>query len=124
MFEWFSNQFTNPGTVAIVLGVRFLSYFSYSALVAAAVGLRSKLTVLSIVLSVSSVLLTVLVLHPNGLPNSVSAIDFLIHFTLPVLAGYAVSLNPSNKRWLSFSILLLSTFFFLTLLLVLYGEGP
>lgn len=88
-----------------------------------AVGLRSKLTGLSAVLSVVSVLVTVLVLHPDGLPNSVSAVDFLVRFALPVLAGYAVYSNPSNGRWIGFSILLVSTFFFLTLLVLLYGEG-
>ncbi|WP_211250863.1 hypothetical protein [Haladaptatus cibarius] len=68
--------------------------------------------------------MTILVIHPDGLPTSASAIDFLIHFTLPVIAGYAVWSNPSNKRWLCFSILLPSTFFFLSLLFVLYGETP
>ncbi|AFK20570.1 hypothetical protein E6P09_12280 [Haloferax mediterranei ATCC 33500] len=124
MFEWFTNQFSDPVAVALVLGARFLSYFLYSGLAAAAVGLRSRLTLLSSGLSVLSVLLTVLILHPAGLPNAASYLDILIHFTLPVLAGYAVYSNPTNKRWLSFSLLLVSTFFFLTLLLVLYGEGP
>jgi len=124
MMEWFSKQFTNPGAVALVLAARFLTYFLYAGLITAAVGLRSKLAGLSIALSIISVLVTVLVLHPDGLPNSVSVVDFLIHFTLPVLAGYAVSLNPSNRRWIGFSILLVSTFFFVTLLLLLYGEGP
>lgn len=124
MMEWFSKQFTNPVAVALVLAARFLTYFLYSGLIVTAVGLRSKLAGLSIALSILSVLVTVLVLHPEGLPNSISAVDFVIHFTLPVLAGYAVSLNPSNRRWIGFSILLVSTFFFITLLLLLYGEGP
>ncbi|RYJ08381.1 hypothetical protein ELS19_17700 [Halogeometricum borinquense] len=124
MFEWFSKQFTNPEIVALVLGARFLSYFLYAALTAAAVGVQSRVTVLSLGLSVLSVVLTVLTLHPSGLPNSASYIDILIHFTLPVVAGYAVYVQPSNRRWIGFSLLLVSTFFFLTVLLVLYGEGP
>ncbi|WP_435130266.1 hypothetical protein [Halobaculum sp. D14] len=124
MIEWFSEQFTNPVTSGLVLGLRFLSYFFYSALVAVSAGLRARLTAFSVVLSVLSVLLTMLVIHPDGFPDMFSYVDILIHLTFPVLAGYAVYSNPSNRRWVSFSLLLLSTFYFFSLLIVLYGEGP
>ncbi|SEL58938.1 hypothetical protein [Haloferax larsenii] len=124
MFEWFSNRFTDPGAVALVLGLRFLTYAASTWLTAAAVGVRSRLTVLSSGLTVASVVLTVLILHPEGLPNSASSLDMLVHLTFPVVAGYAVYSNPSDRRWVGVALLVLSTLFFFTVLLVLYADGP
>ncbi|ELZ93001.1 hypothetical protein C440_11896 [Haloferax mucosum ATCC BAA-1512] len=124
MFDWFARRFTDPAAVAFVLGLRFLSYALYVALTAAAVGVRSRLTALNGGLAVVSVALTVLILHPDGLPLAASYADILIHVAVPAIAGYAVFSNPSEDRWVGFSLLLVTSLFFLTLLVVLYGEGP
>ncbi|CQR52504.1 hypothetical protein [Haloferax massiliensis] len=124
MIDWFTSQYTNPLSVAIILGLRFLSYFLYSGLVAAARGIKSKFTMISFSFAILSIAITFSVIHPDGVSKDFALIDFLLHFSFPIIAGYAVSSNPSNTRWISFSILLASTFFFLTLLIVLYGSGP
>ncbi len=124
MFEWFTQQFSTPRGVAVVLGARFLTNFLYAGLVVTALGARSRLGVVSVVLAVVSVAVTLLVLYPGGLPNTAGYVDVLIHFTLPVIAGYAVYTNPSDRRWIVFGVLVLLTLFLFTSLLLLYGDAP
>lgn len=129
MFAWFTEQHADPLGVAALLGLQFLSYAGYAWLVAGATEARSRLSRFTAGLVPLSVALTLSIHwlhfhHRDDLLGWVWLVTVGVHFAYPAVAGYSLYPDASNREWCAYAALLVSTYVFLTVLIVVPDTGP
>ncbi|WP_254768160.1 hypothetical protein [Salinilacihabitans rarus] len=121
--EWLFPNWSDPATIAALVGARFLLNATLAAMVARSAGHRSSPAAAAAGLTLFSTSVTVLVLRPGGPGLHASYVELLAQVALLALAGYAVRANPSPARALATAVAVVGAASLLLLSIPVYGEA-
>jgi hypothetical protein len=129
VFEWFTGIHGDPLGVALLLAAQFAAYVGYAWLAGSVADGGSWLPRVVAALVPLSVVLTLsvhwLYAHQfDDLMRWVWLVNACLHVSYPALAGYALWDDASNREWILYGVLALSTYVFLTFLVVVPDTGP
>lgn len=122
MFDWLAPNWSNPLTVAGLLGARLLLNVYLTVMVAKTVGPRTAATAAMGAFTALSSGLTVLLLRPGGFGPTLSDVEFFGQVLLLAIAGYVVYSSPWNERRFVTVIVIGGATVLLVLTIPIYGE--